>query len=429
MVTNCHDGGVHMSLMGEILSTLFERRYKANKAARSDTARIENLCRELLSSRGEVTGFTLACRILDKYSAFDDNEKLAFFQFLNDDMDIDIVQVAQTLEAYRSDHSITNYKHFMKQAEPARQELARRLNQVPGATAQLVGMRKDLLSFLRKDHSLERVDIDFRHLFVSWFNRGFLVLRPINWNSPAHILEKIIAYEAVHAIDSWDDLRRRLEPEDRRCFGFFHPAMPDEPLIFVEVALTKGIPNSIQELLKSERMPLATEDADTAVFYSISNCQTGLSGVSFGNSLIKQVVGDLANELSQLRTFVTLSPIPNLAKWAREQGTDIAAQEAETLQSFAAHYLINAKRSKGQAYDPVAGFHLNNGAFIHDVHVEADVSQKGLRQSGGAMVNYRYDLSQISANHEAYAAQNKVIASAKVQQLARRLPADNSVGA
>ena len=415
-----------MSLMGEILSTLFERKYTFAKASKADSTKIEILCDELLSSRGDVTGFTLACRILDKYSAFDDDEKRAFFEYLNNDMDINLSEISAALEAYRDDRSISNYRQLMTQAEPARHELARRLNQVPGATAQLVAMRKDLLRFARADKSLEKVDFDFRHLLASWFNRGFLVLRPINWTSPAHILEKIIAYEAVHTIDSWDDLRRRLEPEDRRCFGFFHPSMPDEPLIFVEVALTKGIPGSIQDLLKSEREPLAPEDADTAVFYSISNCQAGLARISFGNFLIKQVVGDLASELPQLKTFVTLSPIPKLAKWAQEQGTLVAEQEPDQLRALAAHYLLNAKRSNGLPYDPVAVFHLNNGALVHDVHIDADVSPNGIKQSGGVMVNYRYNLNQISANHEAYATKNKVIASAKVQQLARRFPTDNS---
>src|SRR6056297_2602739 len=210
----------------------------------------------------------------------------------------------------RSTPTAVTYKRLMQAGEPKRQEVIRRLNKVPGATGALVEMRADLLRHLHEAPEIGVLDLDFKHLFKSWFNRGFLVLRPISWESPAAILEKIIAYEAVHAIDSWQSLRARLEPRDRRCFAFFHPAMPDEPLIFVEVALTRGVPGSIQGLLAEPREPLPAAEADTAVFYSISNCQPGLAGISFGNSLIKQVVEDLSRELKGLKTFVTLSPIP-----------------------------------------------------------------------------------------------------------------------
>ena len=256
-------------------------------------------------------------------------------------------------------------------------------------------------------------------LFASWFNRGFLVLRPINWSSPAEVLEKIIAYEAVHAIDSWDDLRRRLQPSDRRCFGFFHPAMPDEPLIFVEVALNKGVPNSVQTLLADGRDPIAAEEADTAVFYSISNCQAGLAGISFGNSLIKQVAADLARDLVGLETFVTLSPIPGLNKWL--ETTSIAALKDASLEVQAAHYLLSAKREDKLPVDPVARFHLGNGAAVHAVHAEADLSDNGMRQSGGAMVNYLYDLTQITTNHEKFVVEKIVAASAEVHALSAQV--------
>ena len=249
-------------------------------------------------------------------------------------------------------------------------------------------------------------------------NRGFLVLRPINWESPAHILEKIIAYEAVHAIDSWDDLRRRLEPRDRRCFAFFHPAMPDEPLIFVEVALTKGTPGSIQALLAEDRDTAQPEDTDTAVFYSISNCQTGLASISFGNFLIKQVASDLASEMGNLKTFVTLSPIPGLGPWAAGQGLDLPTDDPKQMRALAAHYLINAKRKDDLPDDPVARFHLGNGATVHAVHAEADTSDKGRAQSGGAMVNYLYDLGKVAQNHEAFVTTRKVVASSEVKSAA-----------
>ena len=242
-----------------------------------------------------------------------------------------------------------------------------------------------------------------------------MVLRPINWSSPAEILEKIIAYEAVHAIDSWDDLRRRLQPADRRCFGFFHPAMAGEPLIFVEVALTKGIPSSIQELLADGRDAIDSEDADTAVFYSISNCQPGLAGISFGNSLIKQVASDLSRDLPSLKNFVTLSPIPGLNKWL-EQADLLYPQDLKT-NAVAAHYLLEAKRTDGLPVDPVARFHLGNGAMVHAVHAVADVSENGMAQSNGAMVNYLYDLPQITANHEQFIAKKTITASPEVRAL------------
>jgi malonyl-CoA decarboxylase len=318
----------------------------------------------------------------------------------------------------------------MNASEPDRQELIRRLNRLPGATEDLVRMRADLLRLGRKDPELKALDLDFQHLFQSWFNRGFLVLRPISWESPAHILEKIIAYEAVHAIDSWDDLRRRLEPADRRCFAFFHPSMPDEPLIFVEVALTKGIPNSVQALLREDREALAEEEADTAVFYSISNCQAGLASISFGNSLIKQVVSDLSTELTTLKTFVTLSPIPGLTRWLEEADQDIAIDDSdpEQVRALAAYYLLHAKRSNGLPYDPVARFHLGNGAMVHAVHAEADISHKGQSQSLGTMVNYLYDLKSVSQNHEAFASQAEVISSSDVKSLASNAAKATSPG-
>ncbi|NCW31404.1 MAG: decarboxylase [Alphaproteobacteria bacterium] len=305
--------------------------------------------------------------------------------------------------------------------EPARLQLIRRLNQTHDATAKLVKMREDLIRFLPEHPHLGKLNVDFKHLFASWFNRGFLVLRPISWSSPADILEKIITYESVHEIENWDDLRRRLQPEDRRCFAFFHPAMPDEPLIFVEVALTKGTPNSIQTILLENRDVIPAEKADTATFYSISNCQAGLAGISFGNSLIKTVVQHLLRELPQIRNFVTLSPIPGLVKWLHESGQFDADATAETHRQQAAYYLLNAKHHSGQPRDPVARFHLNNGALIGAVHANADKSKNGIAQSCGVMVNYRYDLSRISENHEAFANQQTVIAEKPVKALAAEI--------
>ena len=286
-----------MTLFADLLSTVFERRYRLPGRYFSNERPLEDLADELVGSAGETSGLALAQDILSGFENLDDGEKLAFFRSIAGRLNIDPEKVRAALDAYEGSPSKATYKDFMTAAEPRRQELFRRLNRVPGATGTLVDMRANLLRLGGQDPELDALDLDLRHLFASWFNRGFLVLRPINWESPAHILEKIIAYEAVHAIHSWDDLRRRLEPADRRCFAFFHPSMPDEPLIFVEVALTKGIANSIHSLLAEDREAHAAEDADTAVFYSISNCQAGLANISFGNSLIKQVASDLAAEL------------------------------------------------------------------------------------------------------------------------------------
>ena len=283
-----------MSYFSSLFTTMFERRFARAVSSDAEGRGITNLALDLLGTQGEVSGVTLARLILDQYGQADTTGKHAFFNFMMQDLEIDPVEVVESLKVYKEAPSKRSYRAYARASEPRRQELLRRLNQVPGGTERLVTMRKDLLQMMREDPKLEPLDVDFQHLFASWFNRGFLVLQPINWSSPAEVLEKIIAYEAVHAIDSWDDLRRRLQPSDRRCFGFFHPAMPNEPLIFVEVALTKGIPNSIQTLLADGRAPIEADEADTAVFYSISNCQAGLAGISFGNLLIKQVAADLS---------------------------------------------------------------------------------------------------------------------------------------
>jgi len=407
-----------MTLLADLLSTVFDRRYRLGRTGRQDDRPIEALIGALMSTTGEGSGLTVAHSLLSRYAEMDDTAKLAFFHYLASDMNIDAVKVRDALEAYEADQTKATYRSFMQAVEPPRQELVRRINQVPGATGALVVMRADLLRLGRGDNALQALDLDFRHLLASWFNRGFLVLRPINWGSPAFILDKIIAYEAVHQIDSWDDLRSRLEPTDRRCFAFFHPAMPDEPLIFVEVALTRGVPGSIQDLLAQSRDMIDAEDADTAVFYSISNCQEGLASISFGNSLIKQVVADLSVDIPTLKTFVTLSPIPGFADWLAGQKISVPPEETERLRSLAAHYLLDIKRADGLPRDPVARFHLGNGAILHQTHAQADLSDKGLEQSCGAMVNYLYDLGKVSQNLERFAVDHTVAASSEIKTLA-----------
>ena len=405
--------------LSDLLSTVFARRYRRRMPLQSDSRPLSALADDLIGATGEISGLAIAEDILSRFEIMSDAQKLEFFHYLATAMNIDPSSVRRTLEAYEKTPSKASYRAFASAAEPARQEMVRRLNRVPGATGALVRMRADLLRIGRGMPDLEALDLDFLHLFTSSFNRGFLVLRPINWESPAHILEKIIAYEAVHTIDSWDDLRRRLEPTDRRCFAFFHPSMPDEPLIFVEVALNKGIPGSVQTLLAQDRKARPEAEADTAVFYSISNCQPGLASISFGNSLIKQVASDLAAELTGLKKFVTLSPIPGLTKWLAHENHSWDCDQPRQMKALAADYLLNAKAQDGLPVDPVARFHLGNGAIIHAVHADADISENGRSQSGGAMVNYLYDLREVSQNHEAFVSTKDVVATSDVQALAR----------
>ena len=307
-------------------------------------------------------------------------------------------------------------------------------------------MRGQLLDVLSRREDLAAVDSDFEHLFSSWFNRGFLVMRRIDWSTPAVILEKIIRYEAVHQIRDWDDLRARIDPPDRRCYAFFHPALIDEPLIFVEVALTRDIPRGIAPILATKREPLDPERATTAVFYSISNCQRGLAGVSFGSFLIKQVVAEVGREMPRLSTFVTLSPVPNFAAWltraaraaprprfrrrtARRSPRSTATnwwesqgaieQMREPMLRAAATYFMTGRTASGAPIDPVARFHLGNGARLERLDWPADLSDRGRKQSYGLMVNYLYDLGDIEKNHEAYAESRAVIAAGPIRKLAR----------
>lgn len=421
----------------DLLSTLFERPNLAR--VKGDGRSITALCEDLIATEGEGSGYNLGQQILSHFSELTPEGEVAFFDYLTEQMDIDTDRMLELTTAYQADRSPENFASLLDAAEPKRQELLRRINRVPGATGELVKMRSRLLKLLKEHPAFGRTDVDFQHLFGSWFNRGFLVPRRIHWQSPANILEKIIKYEAVHAIDDWDDLRRRVEPSDRRCYAFFHPAMPDDPLIFVEVALVKGVPGSVQAILAENREVLAPENADTAVFYSISNCQAGLRGVSFGNSLIKQVVEDLRNEVKSITTFVTLSPIPGFNRWllksigeqpnqaldaevlerAMETGElGPLAEQGLWLRRQAATYLIGEKAGNGMPLDPVARFHLNNGAMVHDVHAAADLSSNGVRQSCGLMVNYLYDLKKISQFHEKFAEDHTVFASREVKTLA-----------
>ena len=403
------------------------------------------LSQRLLKGRGEASGAATARTILDGYAALGAAEKRAFLEGVATRLGPDLDALAAAARAFLEAPDAAAAADLYDRSEPVRQELIRRLNHAPGGTLALVKMREDLLDAAGENAALKALDRDFRHLFASWFNRGFLVLRRIDWTTPANILEKIIRYEAVHEIAGWEDLRRRLDPPDRRLYAFFHPAIGDEPLIFVEVALTAAIPDAIQPLLAPERAPLAPAAATTAVFYSISNAQRGLSGVNFGNFLIKQVVEDLRREWPRLQTFVTLSPAPGFGAWlARERADETSklitaearraldltdhpgwtakatatSAAARALAPLAAHYFLHARSPSGRALDPVARFHLGNGARLERINPLGDLSETGLRQSLGLMVNYLYDLDHIEANHEAYANRGEIAASPPVRKLA-----------
>lgn len=378
----------------------------------------------LMESDGDCSSLIIAEQILDIYQRLDGSQKLDFFRCLDQEFDLDPAAVASLAAQYQKEPTTDSFRALTKAAEPRRQELLRRLNLMSGGTRHLVRMREDLLYAMDRHPDLGRVDIDFRHLFSSWFNRGFLVLQPIDWTSPAHILEKIIAYEAVHEIRNWNELRRRLEPVDRYCYAFFHPVMSDEPLVFVEVALTMQMPSGIDEILDRQRRPAEPEEATHAVFYSISSCHQGLRGVSFGNFLIKQVATSLKNRFPSLKSFVTISPAPGFRDWLEEQhftgeapAPNDLARSPKVLLPLAARYFLQERRPDGEPLDPVARFHLKNGARLERLNAEADLSEKGKGQSLGLMVNYVYDLGRVEENHEVYMKDHRVLSSGQVRRL------------
>jgi malonyl-CoA decarboxylase len=442
---------MNTSFFGELLQTISDRgRALLDRGRRGEaSARSENLielCEHLLSGRGEASGVALARDILARYDELTIGPRIAFFEALAQRFGTQPDRMEQAIAVWREKPSDDTARQVHAASEPRRQELFRRLNLAPGGTRSLVRMREQLMDALANRADLEPVDDDFVHLFTSWFNRGFLVLRHIDWSTPAIVLEKIIRYEAVHEIHDWDDLRRRIDPPDRRCYAFFHPALIDEPLIFVEVALTREVPDAIAPILATGRDTVELEKARTATFYSISNCQRGLAGVSFGNFLIKQVVEEICRELPKLTTLVTLSPVPSFASWLQRERTQdnssalieadkaalvaldqpgwwLDAEKAEELREpvmrAAAWYYLRARTPRGMPVDPVARFHLGNGARLERINWLADVSEKGIAQSYGLMVNYLYDLDDIEKNHEAFAEQRTVVASSTVQRLLR----------
>jgi len=414
------------------------------RAARTrDVDRTIELCRALLTERGEVSGARVAAEVLGAYQRLSEEEVEWFFDRLVTTFSVDGETVRQAAAAYRLDASPANLLALQEAVEPPRQELFRRCNMAPGGTAVLVEMRRRLLRTLGDHPHRAEIDADLTHLFRSWFNRGFLTLARIDWQTSAVVLERLIQYEAVHQIQGWHDLRRRLE-SDRRCYAFFHPALPQEPLIFIEVALTRAVTAHVQPLLDPDSRVDDPARATCAIFYSITNCQQGLRGVSFGNVLIKQVVDDLGKEFPNVRTFATLSPIPGFRSWLAERaatapgsispalatlvakGDDIAAADIaiapsalrEEMMQRCARYLISMDDGRG-VQDPVARFHLANGARLERLNWMGDTSATGLRRSYGLTVNYVYRLADLERNHDAYANKFRVASSITFRQLTK----------
>ena len=374
----------------------------------------------VMSKRGEVSSLVFAEHLSNLIEELNDKEFIEFFDAILEKYDIDSQALLKATNEYTKNKTQNNLEIISQLSEPRWRELFRRLNTISEGTLKLVRLRERIRSLKKESPNLQFFDRSLLILFKYWFNPTFLVLESIDWTTPANILEKIIAYEAVHEINSWDDLRARLAPKDRKCFAFFHPLMPNEPLIFVEVALTSNVPESIKEVIKIDRAITLDEDINTAVFYSISNCQEGLSGISFGNFLIKNVAHKLKQENEGLNRFVTLSPAPSFAGWLTEKSIDENMDE-DLLLKQALIYLTDSDREDGLPNDPVAKFHLGNGAILEKVNLNADLSAKGIKQSKGVMVNYLYNLHTLEENHELFFKTKTVQQSTTIKALRKKL--------
>lgn len=422
-----------MKFFNELIETIMSKSRAgfglSNKPSVSFSSDPKEMITSVMTAVGEVSSITYADQFLREFDKMDDSQKKSLFLTIAAELDIDLSILRNALENYSEMPGEENFIHITKAVEPGWTELVRRLNATAHGTVRLVKMRADLLSIAHKNDSLARIDVSFKALLRNWFSPSFLVLRPIDWSTPANILEKIIAYEAVHEIKSWDDLRSRLAPDDRRCFAFFHPSMEDEPLIFVEVALTSEVPGQINAVLEKDRKMLSSSDASCAIFYSISNCQKGLAGISFGNFLIKQVAQALQSEYPNLKNFLTLSPLPFFSSWlektepitftnfAEIDWSDATEENKKKLLEAAGRYFLNSTRKDKEPNDPVARFHLGNGALLDRINLGGNLSNRGISESFGIMVNYRYDLPNVEKNHEAYAKEQKIEISQDVKKL------------
>ena len=417
-----------------------QKLFKKKNIKENDLNSILSLCDDLLSNKGAAFGITVARDITELYLTFSKENKLLFFKKINEKYKPSFTKVNEAIDVYKKSQNEKNLSDLFNVSEGRRRELFRRMNMAPNGTSIIVSLREDLLKILKDNNELRGLDDDLRHLFRAWFNPGFLKLEKITWDTKAAILEKIIKYERVHQMRDMTELKRRLG-EDRRFFSYFHPALEDEPIIFVQVALTNGLGKSIQELMKPSSAD--QNKYDTATFYSISNCQEGLSRVTLGNFLIKRVVYEIQEELPQIKNFGTLSPIPGFVDWftyleevkiksilgnMKDQdvsflksqdlklGDSRIIKNKEAMMKLAAHYIVNEKNQQGLPINDVSRFHLGNGAIVDDIIVNANISEQGFKRSYGVMVNYLYELRNIEKNHEDYMNNNKTTVSNKIKK-------------
>ena len=417
-----------MSFFQNIITSVMKGTRRLNRFRSKGFGKLHNNINKavdsVMSTSGEVSSLVFAEHLLNLIEDLDDKALKKFLKDLLKNYDIDTKVLLKDVKNYSSNKNTENFEKIRISSEPGWIELFRRLNSSSNGTYRLVKLRERIRSL--NDEDLKTFDLRLLKLFKYWFNPSFLVLEKIDWETPANILEKIIEYEAVHEINSWDDLRARLAPIDRQCFAFFHPLIPNDPLIFVEVALTTGIPKSIQKIINLERQEIEIEDANTAIFYSISNCHNGLLGISFGNFLIKQVASNLKRELPDLNQFMTLSPLPGFMKWMEEYSpisfercTDKNCSEDE-LTKNAIKYLTHSERDDGMPNDPVSRFHIGNGASLERINLNADTSEKGMTQSYGVMANYLYDLDVVEENHEIFFKNKVVPVSSEIESLKKK---------
>ena len=414
-----------MSFFQKILSSVMKGTRRLNRIGSKSFGKlhkdINKAVDSVMSTTGEVSSLVYAEHLLNLIENQDDKGLKKFLLNLLSNYDIDTGKLIEDVKTYNNDKNDQNLKQINISAEPKWIELFRRLNSTSNGTSRLVKLRERIRAL--EDSDLKAFDSGLLKLFKYWFNPSFLVLEKIDWETPANILEKIIEYEAVHEINSWDDLRARLAPSDRQCFAFFHPLIPNDPLIFVEVALCSETPISIQEIIKIDREETDIEKVNTAIFYSISNCQNGLLGISFGNFLIKKVAKTLKRELPELNQFLTLSPIPGLMKWMEEYAPITFERcgdgncSDDELMKKTIKYLTESNRSDSMPNDPVGRFHIGNGASLERVNLKADLSKKGLSQSYGVMANYLYDLDVVEENHELFFKNKIVQTSSEIKSL------------
>ena len=427
----------------EIISSIADvgqKLFKKSAVKKNDLDSIISLCDDLISNKGAAFGITVARDITDLYQTLSPEKKLLFFKKINEKFRPNHTKVNEAIDFYKTEQNDKNLFRLFITTEGQRRELFRRMNMSPNGISTIVSLREDLLKILNENKELKPLDNDLRELFKSWFNPGFLKLTKITWDTKAAVLEKIIQYERVHAIKDMNELKRRLG-EDRRFFSYFHPALEDEPIIFVQVALTNGLGKSIQEIMKPSSE--GAKKYDTATFYSISNCQEGLSRVTLGNFLIKRVVYEIQEELPNIKNFGTLSPIPGFRDWlttldekiiqnilGKIPYTNIAFLKSNSVKvgdgrivsnkdaiiKLVAHYLMSEKNKKGRPINDVCRFHLGNGAIIDDININANVSEVGFKRSFGVMVNYLYELKNIEKNHEDYINNKKIIISDRLKK-------------